>query len=652
MNVAEVFRYMLTKKAIPDKVISENQFVFKTVFYYKSGPSYCCCRCAYDHEYFSYISDCDDVDMVIFDRLATAVTDGYCQHATGLIEKGYLRETRVNVFHIAAALGSEELMDTLISGLHNETINVSIIHTGLFKLHPFDIATIKGNVIVSRLLSNIHLLHGLKRTWDYPFITYASEKGQSNVLHVESIPLLQLCITKRDLPMLELLFKILERSRWLALGPRMIILLFQNNLTDLLYVILEIIMTEHEHLSGLNTTKSGIEPDVMFEDVSIIAELAVIYNQRDIFEKSLQLLSEGGTTYLLTKWCEIGHPVTGACKAFKRQDFYKSLLQKAGKNFNKTFSTSNVSNFLYLYSLLKRFNFLIENIKHALEQLPDIGEIINVPFDITSCRDATSVGVYKGLTPIQSYVFGHGRFTSIEPSVVRLLIELGADIDKEYPQEELLSSSLRHMATLCEGQSLPLCVCILEENTRSKLEGRSFLELLLYENVSISVNKSVVALGLKHYKNEVLTDNLDCSIGRVDISEDIEPGSYLMDTNLHESALDFAVPLLIEAGFHYTCAEIDEALRLSNDLGEEKERLQQRVREMRSPHPLEKNYVQAYLQRCVSEPRSLKLGCRDVLRTYFPRRQIHRFLSKVDIPRKIKDFLLLKPILQTLPDDI
>ena len=652
--MAEVFRYLLTSKTISDKVMSEYEFVFKTVFY-TCGPSYCYCRCAYDHEYFSYISDTGDVDMGILDRLATVVKDGYCQHTIGLTEKGYLRETRVNVFHIAAALGSEELTETFTSGLNTGTINVRVMNSELLNLHPFDIAVIKGNVIVSRLLSNFHPPIQEDRSWDYPIIIHASEKERGDVLLVEKTPFLELCITERDLPMLEMLFKTLEPPRP-ALRPRIYELLFQNNLTNLIHVILEITMTEHEQWrsrGGLDTDPHYDPKDLrrykIFKDVPIIAELAVIYSQRDIFEKSLQLLSEGRAELdgnpLLTVCSADGQPLIRVCEALKRRNFYKPLLQEEVQHFNRTHPTSNVSNFVYLYCLLTRFTFSGKYIKHAMELLPNIGEIINVPLDTTSQGHANS----EGLTPLQWYVL---KELQVEQSVVRILIELGADIDKEYPQDKLLSSCPKNVAILSEGQSLPLCVCIFKENTRDKLEWRSILELLLYENVSIGINKSIVAFGLKHYKHVVLRDSRAGSMDRVHQAEEIEPGAYFMDSTLHESALDFAVPLLIEAGFHYTCADIDEALRLSNDSEEERERLHRSVTETGSHHTLEKNYVLAFLERCMSEPRTLKLRCRDVLRTYFPGRQIHRIVSSVDIPKTIKDYLLLKPILQTLPDDI
>ena len=233
--------------------------------------------------------------MGTFDRLATAVKDGYCQHTIRLIEKEYLRETRVNIFHIAAALGSDELTEAFTSGLHTGPINVQVMNSELFKLHPHDIAVMKCNITVSRLFSKIHP-PVLDRRWD-DSIFHAIEKEQSNELHAEKTSLLELCIKKRDFPILEMLIKTREPTRSLSGRARIYELLFKNNLTELLNVILEVIMAEHEQWrSELGSDPYYDADDVrrynMFEDVPTITKLAVIYNQRDVFEKSLQLLSE------------------------------------------------------------------------------------------------------------------------------------------------------------------------------------------------------------------------------------------------------------------------------------------------------------------------------------------------------------------------
>ena len=84
------------------------------------GSSYCCCRCAYDHEYFTYIlyiSGNGEIDLVQFDRLAKAVESGYCEHANKVENKEYLKETSVHFIHVAAALGLEDKVEAVVMTL-------------------------------------------------------------------------------------------------------------------------------------------------------------------------------------------------------------------------------------------------------------------------------------------------------------------------------------------------------------------------------------------------------------------------------------------------------------------------------------------------------------------------------------------------------
>ena len=64
-----MFKYLITNKAFPDSEISEYEFKFRTVFR-QLGSSYCCCRCAFDHEYFTYLSDSGEINEEKFSNLS------------------------------------------------------------------------------------------------------------------------------------------------------------------------------------------------------------------------------------------------------------------------------------------------------------------------------------------------------------------------------------------------------------------------------------------------------------------------------------------------------------------------------------------------------------------------------------------------------
>ena len=115
-------------------------------------------------------------------------------------------------------------------------------------------------------------------------------------------------------------------------------------------------------------------------------------------------------------------------------------------------------------------------------------------------------------------------------------------------------------------------------------------------------------------------------------------GTYIVDGQKHgrlghdcNFALNMTVPLLIESVF--TVPEC--VLNLDPSLEE--------------PLFLPKE-ESAYLQEIRTTPRSLEVMCRDTLRRYHTEQMIHRLVDNASMPQIIKDFILLKPLLQLVPN--
>ena len=350
MDAAETFRYLLTNRTIPDKGIhvSAYEFVFQTVFY-KCGPSYCFCRCAYDHEFLSYISDNGDVDVGILDTLTTAIKHGSCQHASRVTDELYLRETGINIYHIAAALDLEEMSRT--SGYRSGEI-----YSKLFEIHPIHISVLKGNALVAPVIAK----HGFGG-WKWANEMLYAHEGQRNVIHVEKASLLELCIAKRDLEMVDLLFKRLCPAPYtFSTRERIYELLFKQNLPDILDAILDGIVAHQGKRVGFNSMNIMF-PEEVFDDVVSIVKLAVLYDQRGLFDKSLQLV--------LMEWLSVDrnplltvrnagtHALIMVCEAFSRDDNHKRILQWERQNLKEDRSTKNATNFVYLYGLLTTYTY-------------------------------------------------------------------------------------------------------------------------------------------------------------------------------------------------------------------------------------------------------------------------------------------------------
>ena len=651
MDNAEVFRYLLTNRAFPDNEIKEWEFKFTTVFN-KFGPSYCCCRCAFYHEYFSYISDSGDINLEKFDNLVKAIRDGYCHHTTNVNEKRYLKETKVNVFHIAAALGLEDLSQTLLSYLRNGKLKAQyIIRRGLFQLHPYEIAVLKGNEKVLQYAGSWRYAENTPNWWRRltlaDTLIYACGK-QKDVLHLEEIPLYEIYVMKRNTPTYKMLFDSSDHPIDLACRKRIYECLFKYKLKHIVENILSYIVAESENGNILRR---------MFVDVHSIAEYAAIYDVQNIFEKSVQVMSETTETQLLELTSLERPTLLEICEAFQRHTFKGILLNKLSEVPLKTSSSTLFSNFECLYCLLTCNPLSRVPIKNAMAQIPDIGRIINIPFDDNG-KDYLLK--YQGLTPIQAYMM---NYNTVDVSVVRTLIDLGADIDVVFPpnlkvyRRSIDLFSGRNRETTPSGQSL--IMYILNEERGFKKNFKKLLEVLLYENVSLGLNKTAVATCLTKYKYQALpclTGKYNCKCTDTESKRNfVGIGTYFTDATIREIPCYYTLQLLIEAGFEYSCADIDEVLH-SVDKKELVE-LRQHIKQTGKCYHIEKTYphevVLECLKRCVSEPRSLnlKLRCRDVLRIHFPKRQIHNFVKNVEMPDRIRDFLLLKPILQTLKDD-
>ena len=139
------------------------------------------------------------------------------------------------------------------------------------------------------------------------------------------------------------------------------------------------------------------------------------------------------------------------------------------------------------------------------------------------------------------------------------------------------------------------------------------LEYLIYENSSIKLNKSAVASAIQH-------DKIIYEVAREDDQEDIKA---LLDDWM-VSPLSFPAALLMESGFPVTRDVLLKALD-DGDL-----------------HPAELDYIRT----CLDTPRRLTHTCRDVIRVSFKGRLLHTFIETSNIPNKIKDFILIRWLLE------
>ena len=419
-------------------------------------------------------------------------------------------------------------------------------------------------------------------------------------------------------------------------------LLFKLRLGVKLYEIIETLKDElikivDDPLLDYPNPPYSLDKNVA-NDLMAIGELSVIYNQYDAFVKSVHAFSGAFSRRIgLSKAIENYTILEQVSVAFQRLKFQESIIkirQDVSRTRQKVSRTSELE---ILFRLFVKYELSRDHVRMAMEHIPDLQNNINKRNE-------------KGFTLLQNYIC---ETKGVEVSVVQNLIDLGANIDIPFTSgQSLLSYLLENMHG--DGQDF-----------------RQVIELFLYENISPSNNESEVCTVIRQYymfgaETRCTLDSLLTTGVRMPQSgQFLEPGTYVMDATLHDDVFTSTIPLLIEAGFKYSSSELGSVSELFEDSTatdnsptsstESSEEIHVRLAARAwCPHEesINHKHVREYLQRYSLEPRPLMLRCRDVLRAHFPRRKIHRYVSVMDIPNQISDFLLLKPILRRLPNAI
>ena len=188
--------------------------------------------------------------------------------------------------------------------------------------------------------------------------------------------------------------------------------------------------------------------------------------------------------------------------------------------------------------------------------------------------------------------------SKLNPRKAELLFQYGAN-------QDILDS---------HGNTPLLVLLDLEPKTNIQNFLHGFA-LLICENPDVEFNRSAFKAAIQ----------LDERFERDSIAFSIE-GNYILDARKRcmISGDEFCEkiylgPLLIECGFQYD-QDVLRGIRFDET-------------------------VKKYINFCSSNPRSLKLSCRDTLRRHFKRHDLHKYVNNVLIPEGIRDFILIKPYL-------
>ena len=585
MNVRDTFRNLIKNQFLPDFDYN-TKLSFRTVFF-RTEYSYKTCECAFEHEFLLYISECNRIDENMCNRILPNILRGRCTH-TDDVDERYIRGTSVSAIHIATALDNRQAVETYLD-------NYTTLKSGIFRLHPYSIALLKENIrIVNMFVSKAYSIG----RFDNSFVNlYHCRRINIGQFQIRSYSIPEFCVRKGKAGTALLQIVLLSGVNFAGYINKALEFAITHCLSDSQKLLVEYLsrpaLFKLQDNSGVN--------------MSAYITTAIVFNQLDMLSEITKKIS---SPVDCSKMEEI-------CLMLKRDDCVK-ILKKIPKNFKKT----------------KRKLCWIKYVGDVLEYLKDYilprNEVMECIHDSEKHAEYSSaqVPVYNHtevLKKLKSVWFGHyeiqelfcrlinsdSYFNSSFNSMLYVLLELGADIDTI---DKTGKTVLLKLFTCENGEFY---------NFETIMDLLTAVKIILQQNPSIGLNRNAanIAIELDSYLENKVMDKL---------YDDLS-GDYIIDTGRQavvlkpagDGAVRYIGPVLIYCGFPATTQTLEAAFERSLPSEE-----------------------QEYLRQCLEFPRALKLRCRDILRKHFRGRQIHAFMNAVDVPQRIKDFILLNDIFE------
>ena len=195
---------------------------------------------------------------------------------------------------------------------------------------------------------------------------------------------------------------------------------------------------------------------------------------------------------------------------------------------------------------------------------------------------------------------------AVRPDLVKEMLDLGADI-------ALLETTI--------------FLRIVQDTSLYNIKAREAVKMLINANPDLEKNGTVVPLEFSK-DTDLIRDKFRSST----------LGTYQADCKEHgrfgykgdNFALNFSGPFFMECGFPVKQAELEKNLQ------------------MEAKHPAIHDYVKQFIEKNFDNPKSLMIQCREFLRKQFKGKALHILIGNSDCPQSVKDFVLMKNILQPL----
>ena len=566
------FQNLVTGVFMDDFNYSDVPLSFKTVFHL-TQYSYRCCPCSYEYEYLDFLSDTGEIKETMFENVLQSVTNGVCLHVHGTT-KDHVKDTTIHGIHIAAALGTEEVFQRYGHDVHRTA------PTGIFGISPCHIAILKGKPKSLQVMLDMYPY--TKEDWTFPY-WYRSAEDENEIRFVES-SFLEQCVRKNNTELLNTL------NAWAI----------ENSSTDMDVVNALKYAITHGHVDCQDILLQNIKKFVYTVDsccsyIIDCAVIATIYDKPVVLENLLNVLTA------LNYTDDYESELSGLCVWLPRPEC-RGILEAFDVFYEDSENAEETVHGLVttLYQYLDGDSNKIETILKSIPGLK-IENIIN-------CEDEEGNTMLKKCL---SYSIAYTVYGDPcpNPKIVKLLLDLGSDINKQFvdgttPLQYLLRERAEQDPLYYENLRWTVEL-LLNENPNFEGEENSNEGFVSITKLALKIDEALISQPCTFVTNHPATMTMSNTV--------------ITYSRHEEGALNFLLPLLIECGCPVNRGGLIEA-------------------DGENLAPIEYDYIQHVL----NTPRDLRLMCRDSLRTHFKGRMIRKYVGMIHVPESIKDFILVK----------
>ena len=489
------FRNLVTNQFIENVDYAQEKYSFLTVFY-KSRSTYCCCSCAHNHEYLEYISDTGEVDENVYENIVKSLAKGRCPHADSVPEY-QLRPTSVTAMHIAAAVG----MDRAVR--KNLEICFSYAHMlvgGIFNLYPFDIAMLKNQTNICKLLEDYWLSHG-HGPISVPYVSTVKDIS----LHVKQVSRLEFCVRQRNNHLLQAIttsFSKIPGFGDTGLRSINLILVPRTGLTYALQLTMKYDLVELQQtlVQYMELLKRYYLLSAELRNDCLLSVL--MYNKHKLLEQMLTFLdlNDSNDNIFISKCCMV----------LQKRGECKNLL-----HHHRVIGHVSMSREEHIHTLFALFCMFYKDFKDELFRMLETAPGIQEGF--------IKVSLLKQIPSFSQYMYGNDN----------CIVKLAQTINELDNSETLISDA---------EIIVPQLQVMLRDYTKYGMCIREAIELLVYENVKIDIDIENVIEGKQKFPKIMHRVRLYHYI-----TDAREHGLY--GHNGEDLALNYLCPFLFECGY-------------------------------------------------------------------------------------------------------